>query len=223
MANPNSLKNDANSHYGRVVAFAILGVLAGLVLVTVVPQTTEAPTQSAGTAPTEQPIEVAAPIRLRIPSVGIDTAFSEALGVNPDQTVEVPDSYETVGWYEHGPRPGELGPAVVLGHVDSYEGPAVFFRLGQTDVGDMVEIERSDGSVAVFEITELVQREQSNFPTEAVYGDIDHAGLRLITCSGTYDRGKQVYSHNLIVFAELIEDTASTTGTYQERAGETNL
>ena len=199
----------ANSHYIKVVAFAVIGAVIGGALVAIIqPQVSIAPSTL---VPSEEMVvqsetKVSKPVRLKIPAVEIDTSFEGSLGLNADQTVEVPDSYEEVGWYEYGPRPGELGPAVVLGHVDSYEGPAVFFRLGQTTIGDIVEIEREDGSVAKFEITEITRREQSDFPTEAVYGDIDHAGLRLITCTGTFNRGQQLYSHNLIVFAKLIED-----------------
>lgn len=144
------------------------------------------------------------PVRLQIPTIGVDTTF-EALGLEANQEIEVPESFETVGWYVHGPTPGELGPAVVLGHVDSKEGPAVFYSLGQLELGDTVEITREDGSIAIFEITGSERHRQDSFPTSLVYGDIDHAGLRLITCSGTYLRDQRRYDHNLIVFAELVE------------------
>ena len=117
----------------------------------------------------------------------------------------VPEAYDTVGWYKYSPTPGELGPSVILGHVDSYEGPAVFFSLGQVHVGDPIEIEREDGSVVVFSITGYERVEQTAFPTDRVYNDISHAGIRLITCSGIFDKGAQRYSHNLIVYGELSE------------------
>lgn len=147
-----------------------------------------------------------APVRVRIPSVGIDATFEGELGLNPDQTIEVPESFTQLGWYGFGPTPGELGPAVILGHVDSYRGPAVFWPLGQLEVGNEILVDREDGTVARFMVTELRRVDQDEFPTRDVYGDIDHAGLRLITCSGTYDRGVQRYSHNLIVFARLLDD-----------------
>lgn len=154
------------------------------------------------------------PVRLSIPAAGITTDFSEPLYVEDNGEIEVPDSFTTVGYYGYGPTPGELGPAVVLGHVDSYQGPAVFWTLGQVNPGDLIEIERADGEIAVFAVTRLERHLQSGFPTEQVYGDIDHAGLRLITCSGTYDRGRERYTHNLIVFAELVgTSTTSVTST----------
>lgn len=145
----------------------------------------------------------AKPQRLRIPTVAIDTTFEGGLGLNDDQSVQVPDSYTKVGWYKYGPTPGELGPAVILGHVDSYQGPAVFWSLGQLKAGDEILVDREDGTTAVFEVTELKRVSQSDFPTREVYGDLDYAGLRLITCTGTYNHGVQRYSHNLIVFARL--------------------
>jgi len=147
----------------------------------------------------------AIPKRLQIPAAAIDTTFEKSLGLDDNGAIEVPDSYDEVGWYEYGPTPGELGPAVILGHVDSYEGPAVFFRLGQVSVGDEIIIDRADGTIARFEVTALERHLQSGFPTALVYGDIDHAGLRLITCSGVFIRGQQQYTHNLIVFAKLVE------------------
>lgn len=208
------LKEKANSHHTRVVAFAISGLIIGAALTFFsMPQVTVAPDPgiTADTASTSVTVETitADPMKIRIPSVNIEADFEGPVGLNKDQTIGVPDSYEEVGWYMYGPKPGELGPAVVLGHVDSYQGPAVFYALGQTEVGDTVEIEREDGSVATFEITRLDRRSQSDFPTAEVYGDIDYAGLRLITCTGTYDHGTLRYSHNLIVYAKLTEDTGS--------------
>lgn len=145
------------------------------------------------------------PVTLRIPKIDLATKFSEPLGLTEDQAPEVPDDYETVGYYQYGPTPGELGPAVVLGHVDSLDGPAVFFYLGQLEKGDSIFVDRADGSTAEFVVTDMERPAQSRFPTEKVYGSIDHAGLRLITCTGIYDRGRSQYTHNLIVYAELKE------------------
>jgi len=145
-----------------------------------------------------------APVRLRIPTLNIDTGFV-ALGLTANNEIEIPKGYEEVGWYINGPAPGEIGPAVVLGHVDSYEGPAVFFYLGQLKPGDLIEIERQDGKVAVFRVDYLKRYLQSEFPTELVYGNLDYAGLRLITCSGVYDRETDEYNLNLIVYASLVE------------------
>lgn len=144
-----------------------------------------------------------APTRLRIPAIHVDASFVE-LGLDANKEIEVPKSYEEVGWYTHGPTPGELGPAIVLGHVDSYQGPAVFFALGQLKPGDTAEITRADGTIATFRVDKLEKYEQANFPTDLVYGNIPYAGLRLITCTGSYDKGTQRYDYNLVVYASLV-------------------
>lgn len=205
----------ANGHHLKVVAFATMGAVCGSFVVYMAVLEFGSSPASSSTSETSsietfaEQNQVADPVRLRVPSVGIDTTFAGPLGLNEDRTVEVPEEYDVVGWYQFGPKPGELGPAVVLGHVDSYRGPAVFWSLQQISVGDTVEIERSDGTVGVFVVTQLEQHQQSGFPTAKVYGDIDHAGLRLITCSGTFDKGRQVYSHNLIVYAKLVENISA--------------
>lgn len=145
------------------------------------------------------------PVQIRIPSIGVEAPFEAPLGVNADKTIAVPESYETVGWYKYSPTPGVLGPSVVLGHVDSYRGPAVFFNLKKLSNGDRIFIDREDGSTATFVVESLERHEQEDFPTEKVYSDLDYAGLRLITCTGTYNHSILEYTHNLIVFARLIE------------------
>ena len=143
------------------------------------------------------------PVRLIIPKLHIDAPF-EILGLNSDKTVGVPKEYTTVGWYSGSKTPGEIGPSVILGHVDSYKGPAVFFFLGRLEKGDQFTIERSDRSKALFEVDSLERYPQSDFPTDKVYGPIGFAGIRLITCSGKYDHDTKRYSNNLVVYGHLV-------------------
>ena len=214
MHNQNAQQKNAKAkrHNSTVVAFAVIAILIVWRFMVVVDMYKEPVASVEDTAGSEiatsaEQYELAAsdPKRIRIPSINVDAAFEEPLGLDVDQAIEVPDAYETVGWYKYGPTPGEMGPSVVLGHVDSYQGPAVFYRLGQLKEGDEILIDRTDGTTATFEVERLSRHEQSDFPTREVYGDIDHAGLRLITCTGTYDHGSLRYSHNLIVFARLKE------------------
>jgi len=151
------------------------------------------------------------PVQLYIPSLDIRTSFVAPLGLEADQTISVPDSYTKVGWYKHGATPGEIGPAVILGHVDSNDGPAIFYSLGQLKIGEEIEVKRADGTTAVFVVESLERVDQDNFPTAKVYGATDEAVLRLVTCSGVFDRGEQRYSHNLVVYATLKEDFSSET------------
>ncbi len=153
---------------------------------------------------TPSPFTRSAPIRLEIPAINLDATFVPPLGLLPDQTISVPDSYSQVGWYNGGATPGENGPAVILGHVDSFDGPAVFFSLGQLTVGDEINVTREDGTTATFTVTHLKRYPQVNFPTLEVYGPTATPTLRLVTCTGLFDRGKQKYTHNLVVYAALI-------------------
>lgn len=196
-------------HYARVMALAVCGCLLLGVAVYYFPakDIVLAPSEVTenGTGK-EEPVSKyarSAPSRLIIPKINLDTTFVPPLGLNEDKTVSVPDSYTEVGWYTYGATPGEIGPAVILGHVDSYEGPAVFFSLGQLEEGDEVMVERADGTTATFVVESKERVPQDNFPTEKVYGQIDYAGLRLVTCSGVFNKGTQEYSHNLIVYARL--------------------
>lgn len=144
-----------------------------------------------------------APTTLSIPDVDINTSLI-TLGRNQDGTMEVPESYEVAGWYKHSPTPGEIGPTIITGHVDSYRGPAVFWRLSQTRPDQTVELTREDGQKVKYSVTKVKQFDQSNFPTNEVYGNIEHSGLRLITCGGVFDHSSGNYSHNTVVFAKKL-------------------
>ncbi len=200
-------------HYVRVVAFVVFSIslCAFLILnayprvkvgsvVSVVPQEQTATTSNTVLAPLSREL----PTRLRIPALGIDTTFESPLGLNADGTIGVPKSFEKVGWYKFGAAPGELGTASILGHVDSYEGAAVFYYLGQLVPGDRIFVTRANGTEAEFEVEYFERYKQSEFPNEKVYGMTDYPSLRLITCSGTFVRGEQRYTHNLVVYARLV-------------------
>ena len=142
------------------------------------------------------------PVRLAIPSIGVDTALMK-LGVLPDGTLEVPPDGTLAGWFTGASTPGERGAAVIAGHVD-WHGPAVFHDLASVVPGDRIEVTREDGSVAVFGVTELGQFPKDAFPTDAVYADLTYAGLRLITCGGVFNKDTGHYDDNIVVFATLI-------------------
>ncbi|WP_344467956.1 class F sortase [Kitasatospora kazusensis] len=147
---------------------------------------------------------VAPPVRLVIPGIGVDAPV-ESGGLNADGTVEVPplDQPGQVDWYRNGPAPGQTGPAVLLGHLDTRKGPAVFGRLLKLKPGDRIDIRRQDGSTVSYRVRELREFPKSGFPTQLVYGETDTAQLRLITCGGTLG-GNGHYSDNIIVFADLL-------------------
>ena len=131
---------------------------------------------------------------------GLDTGL-EALALAPDQSIEVPRQPSSAGWWAGGPRPGQVGPAVILGHVDSKTGPAVFFRLGELEAGDEVLVDRTDGTTARFQVTSLDRYHKAEFPSELVYYPTGQPELRLVTCGGPFDPSTGHYRDNLVVFA----------------------
>lgn len=148
-------------------------------------------------------LEASAPVRLTIAAIGVDTELMD-LGLMPDGTLEVPPDGTLAGWYTGAPTPGERGPAVIAGHVD-WIGPAVFHDLSLMVPGDTIDVTRADGSVAAFVVTEVGQYAKSAFPTEAVYGSVEVAALRLITCGGVFDDAIGHYDDNVVVYAELVQ------------------
>lgn len=145
---------------------------------------------------------VPAPVRLTIPSIGVDAALLR-LDMNPDGTIQVPSDFNAPGWYGRGPAPGGEGAAVILGHLDSYTGPAVFWGLSSLRPGDLVRIRREDGSEVRFTIQRTQSYSVDSFPSFEVYGATSGPELRLITCAGTYSRSRGQYLSNVVAFAAL--------------------
>jgi sortase (surface protein transpeptidase) len=142
------------------------------------------------------------PVRVEIPSIGV-TSSLDRLGRAPDGTVEVPSDWEVAGWYAPGPRPGDPGSAVILGHVDSKGGPAVFHRLRQLRRGDQIKIARTSGSWVRFAVQRTAQYPKDRFPTDDVYYPTLTPALRLVTCGGDFDATAGHYRSNVIVFATM--------------------
>ena len=141
----------------------------------------------------------AAPTRLRIPAIHVDTAL-EVLHLDASGALEAPRDYARAGWFAGAAVPGDVGPAVIAGHVDSTTGPAVFFRLNQLRPGDVLEVARDGGWVG-FRVVEVSRYPKDRFPTARVYGPTPDPQLRLITCSGAFDSAQRSYVDNTVVYA----------------------
>src|SRR5882757_1011223 len=152
--------------------------------------------------PTALTLDRSVPTHLSIPRVGIETSLL-SLGLNPDGTLQLPPdaSGSPAGWYENLASPGEVGPAVIVGHLDAPDAQAVFFNLGALHPGDRIWVTRADHSVAEFTVRESGLYPKESFPSEAVYGPSDVPVLRLITCGGAY--APSGYTQNVVVFAAL--------------------
>lgn len=143
---------------------------------------------------------VARPADLIIPAVGVRTRLVR-LGLTADGTLQVPSSTAVAGWYTRSPRPGAVGASVIAGHVDSYLGPGVFFRLRLLHPPDRIYVRRTDGTLAVFRVIAVRQYAKSSFPASAVYGPAPGPQLRLITCGGTFDPARRAYLSNVVIYA----------------------
>jgi sortase (surface protein transpeptidase) len=176
----------------------------------------------AGTAPrtatAAPPRPAALPVAVAIPRIGVAAPLVH-LDVDAQGALEVPADPDDAGWYVGGPRPGDHGPAVIAGHVDSVAGPAVFHRLPALEPGDEVHVTGADGSEVGFEVTAVERWPKDAFPTDAVYRQAQGPELRLITCGGGFDRATLSYRDNVIVFAARVEDSPAAGSSHGRAAG----
>ena len=173
---------------------------------------TPKPVPPSTTAAPGETLPESAPVSFDIPKIGASSDLLH-LGLNSDGTIETPPIDEKVshaGWFDQSPEPGTLGPAILLGHIDSARyGPAIFYELGSLVPGDTVEVTRADGTVAIFAVDGVREYQKDQFPTLQVYGNLDHAGLRLITCGGVFNDNTGHYESNIVVFASLVASRAA--------------
>lgn len=170
----------------------------------VVSTTTPSPAPPAAPAVEGPLLSRSEPATVDIAEIGLHAPVT-AVGLDTEGSVQVPppDQSRRAGWYDQGPTPGELGPAVLVGHLDSTSGPAVFYDVGTVRAGSTVEIRRADRSTAVFTVDTVERFSKADFPTQRVYGDLNRAELRLITCGGDYDPEQGGYQDNTVLFAHL--------------------
>jgi Sortase domain len=153
-------------------------------------------------APLPEPTMVTAPlpVALRIPAIGVRTRLIR-LGLTRQGALQVPGSPSVAGWYTRSPRPGEIGSSVIAGHIDSYLGPGVFYRLRELHPGNRIYVRQADGKLAVFRVNGVHQYPKARFPTAAVYGPVPDAELHLITCGGTFDYATHSYLADVVVYS----------------------
>jgi LPXTG-site transpeptidase (sortase) family protein len=156
--------------------------------------------------PTPAVVARSVPIAVRIPAIGLSVWLTQ-LGQNADGTVEVPTSVKVPGWFSPGPSPGQVGSAVILGHVDSYQGPGVFFQLRTLRPGDQITVNLADGVVATFQVKSVVMYQKTQFPDQQVYGSSGSSELQLVTCGGTFDSQTGHYLSNIVVYSSFVSAT----------------
>jgi LPXTG-site transpeptidase (sortase) family protein len=172
------------------------GVAAGVAALPAPTGPIVAPPQSAAPKP------VAAPVSLTIPLIGVKTSLM-TLGLGSDGDLQVPplSMASVAGWYTGSPRPGSIGSAIIVGHIDTTRGPAVFYRLDTLTRGDKIYVKRADGTLVEFRVTSVQSYPKDHFPTQEVYGPVPDAELRLITCGGAWDAAARHYVRNTVVYA----------------------
>lgn len=213
MSTPRGAQRSARTGHprraARVLALAVAWVCTGCA---VAPTAVEpAPTVAApAPVPSATPLPelpaataIADPTRVVIPGLGLDEPLID-LGLAADGAMEVPTDYGEVGWFTGGGRPGGTGPTVIAAHVDSPTGPAVFQRLEDVAVGDVVEVHDADGRVHTYRVTETADYPKAEFPTARVFGATARDELRVITCGGVFDRDAGSYLDNRVVFAARV-------------------
>lgn len=194
--------------HGFTALMLLISVVGFYELATLVsPAHSQATTAAVAAAPAKPAVQKpvglprSAPTSLSIPGINV-SAPVVGVGLDSSGAIEVPGPEET-GWYTPGPSPGEVGPAVIVGHVDYVTiGPAVFWNLRNLKPGDPISVAREDGRTVNFTVQKVESYEQGNFPTKEVYGNINYAGLRLITCDGEFNYLTHHYSNDLVVFAK---------------------
>jgi LPXTG-site transpeptidase (sortase) family protein len=164
----------------------------------------EAPPPTKAAAPSHPALPRSAPTRLVIPQIGVDAPFTD-LAIGPSGALDAPpqDDVNLVGWFAAGVSPGEHGTSIIAGHVDTVTSPAVFAELSELKPGHRFHVRRKDGKTATFVVDSVESFHKDAFPNERVYADTPDAQVRLITCSGSYDRKAKDYTENLVVFAHL--------------------
>ncbi|MEU2161467.1 class F sortase [Streptomyces sp. NPDC019208] len=161
------------------------------------------PAAGAGAGQAVAALARSAPRVVSIPSLGVQSEL-ESLGQNKDGTMTTPKNPDLAGWYEPGPTPGSQGPAVIAGHVTWNGKAAVFEKLKTLKAGDRIKVTREDGKTAEFAVDRIAEYPKKEFPTLEVYKNLDHAGLRLVTCGGQFDADRHYYPNNVVVFASMV-------------------
>jgi hypothetical protein len=162
------------------------------------------------TPPVAPVVAHSTPTSLRIPAISMSVPLS-TLGLNPDGTVQVPTNDVEPGWFKLGPSPGQIGSSVILGHVDTYQGPGVFFQLRTLQAGDAVQVSLADGAVVNFAVTSVVQYTKTQFPSQAVYTSQGTSELHLVTCGGAFDEQTGHYLSNIVVYTSFVSATPAIT------------
>lgn len=162
------------------------------------------PVQQAKPVQPSKGLTASQPVNLQIDAIGLNSPL-QSVGLDTTGAIEVPATPNTAGWYSASRTPGEVGPAIIVGHLDNADGPALFWRLHELQPGVKIAVARQDGHTAFFTVTEIGQYTSDNYPVDKIYGATSTAELRLITCGGTLNLFTGHYEANTVVYATLTQ------------------
>ena len=219
VAAPPTLGDSLRARLAGVAGVLLLAIGAAAVGLAVsaqqhAPQPSRANAGALGTAGRGPSLARSLPVSVDIPAIGVKSRLLR-LGVNADGSMQVPSlrtSADLAAWYRYSATPGQMGASVIEGHVDSYRGPAVFYRLGALRPGDTIDVTLADGITAIFRVTGVREYPKSNFPAKSIYGAPGYAALRLITCGGAFDYATGHYLSSTVVFASLVSSRQAGFG-----------
>lgn len=184
-----------------IAAGVILGVSLGLMFASS-PKHSE--TRREVAVPTQKVSEIAAPVRIAIPSLSVNAEIEE-VGVDKDGNMDIPKDFNNTAWYSPGTKPGEKGSAVIDGHVDTPDGkPAVFAKISTLNAGDKIEVIDKNNLKHVFEVTKVIDYTLATIPLEEIFSSNTEASLNLITCAGKFDKNKKMYDKRTVVYSKLV-------------------
>jgi len=187
--------------------FLLLGAILFLFYLTILPKKDRRPGSQNPPSFTEsisQAATIGKPVRLIINRIGVNAKI-EHVGLDRERNMDVPKSWDNAGWYSLGPKPGMPGNVVIDGHLDSPNGPAVFFRLSKLEKGDEIYIISEDGKEYIYTVNNMEKYEFDKFPLKKVFGETNSFNLNLITCVGVFDRIAKNYSHRIVVYSSLLQ------------------
>jgi sortase (surface protein transpeptidase) len=182
------------------------GVLTGAA--TEIPATVKTSAPKLTSAPMARPLPASVPVGVEIPALGVNAPLIE-LGRSADGTLQVPplDNHDLAGWFDRSVTPGQKGTSVILGHVDNFTGPSVFFAVKMLRPGAIIKVVRADGDTAVFSVDGVQEVAKATFPESIIYAQTRYPELRLITCGGPFDTATRQYLDNIVVYSHLVNDT----------------
>lgn len=194
-AKPPSGLSMTNISIGLVLVLVVLAVIVGM-----------SSSSSSPTVDSPAPLAASTPTHVSVPSISADSSLVPT-GLQPDGTLEVPPVSQPMqaSWFDKSPTPGQVGPSIILGHINGNGHPGIFANLSKVVAGAQVIVDRADGQRAIFQVSRVDTIPKSSFPTDQVYNDTPNPQLRLITCGGQYDRANRNYLSNVIVYADLVD------------------